>query len=61
MSTSPTPVSRSAVLAVTAAVAVLLAVVLTAFAWPAVRSAPHDLPLAVAGPPPAVAQLSAAL
>ncbi len=48
-------------LAAVAAVAVLLAVVLTAFAWPAVRSGPDDLPLAVAGPPPAVAQVAAAL
>ena len=56
---APAPVARA--LAAVAAVAVLLTVVLTAFAWPAVRSAPHDLPLAVAGPPPAVAQVSAAL
>ncbi len=49
------------VLAAVAVVAVLLTVVLTAFAWPAVRSAPHDLPLAVAGPPPAVEQVTAGL
>ena len=48
-------------LAVPVAVAVLLTVVLTAFAWFAVRSAPHDLPLAVAGPAPAVAQVADAL
>ncbi len=29
-------------------------VILTAFAWPAVRSAPHDVPVGVAGPPAAV-------
>ncbi|MGY1695307.1 hypothetical protein ACI780_10365 [Geodermatophilus sp. SYSU D00814] len=64
MPTSATPPARtprgSAVAAV-AAVAVLLTVVLTAFAWPAVRSAPHDLPLAVAGPPAAVGQVAGAL
>ncbi|SHF95938.1 hypothetical protein [Geodermatophilus nigrescens] len=48
-------------LAVPVAVAALLAVVLTAFAWFAVRSAPHDLPLAVAGPAPAVTQVETAL
>ncbi|WP_448628040.1 hypothetical protein [Geodermatophilus sp. URMC 64] len=42
-------------------VSVVLTVVLTAFAWPAVRSAPHDLPIAVAGPAAATAQVSAAL
>ncbi len=60
---SPTP-SRSplaAALGAVAVVTVLLTVVLTAFAWPAVRSAPHDLPLAVTGPPPAVAQITGAL
>jgi hypothetical protein len=44
-----------------AGVTVVLAVMLTAFAWPAIRSAPHDLPFAVAGPPPAVAQVAAQL
>ncbi len=58
---SPARSSLTPVLAAVAAVAVLLTVVLTAFAWPAVRSAPHDLPLAVAGPPPAVEQVSTAL
>ncbi|MEV4189812.1 hypothetical protein AB0J65_00005, partial [Streptomyces toxytricini] len=41
----------------TAAVAVLL----TAFAWPLVRSSLHDVPIAVAGPPAAVEQVGAAL
>jgi hypothetical protein len=36
-------------------------VVLTAFAWPATRSAPRDVPLAVAGPAPAVQAVEAAL
>jgi hypothetical protein len=44
-----------------AAVALLLSaglsVLLTAFAWPAARSAVHGVPLAVAGPAPAAAQV----
>jgi hypothetical protein len=39
----------------------VLTVLLIAFAWPAARSEPRDLPLAVAGPDAAVAQVSAAL
>lgn len=63
MSASPQPAAppARAALVVPVAVAVLLTVVLTAFAWFAVRSAPHDLPLAVAGPAPAAAQVTAAL
>jgi hypothetical protein len=41
--------------------AVVLTVLLTAFAWPAVRSAPRDLPVAVAGPETATAALTEAL
>jgi len=44
-----------------AVLAVLLTVVLTAFAWPAVNSAPRDLPVAVAGPPAATAPVAHAL
>ena len=44
-----------------AVLAVLLTVVLTAFAWPAVNSAPRDLPVAVAGPPAATAPVARAL
>ncbi|WP_430787249.1 hypothetical protein [Actinoplanes sp. G11-F43] len=40
---------------------VTISVLLTAFAWPAVRSTVHDVPIAVAGPAPAVAQATAAL
>ncbi|MFG2875677.1 ABC transporter permease [Streptomyces sp. NPDC048337] len=40
---------------------VLISVLLTAFAWPSVRSHVHDVPIAVAGPPAAVQQVSAAL
>ncbi|MFD9122479.1 hypothetical protein [Streptomyces bottropensis] len=39
----------------------LISVLLTAFAWPSVRSHAHDVPIAVAGPPAAVKQVSAAL
>ncbi|MEH0638759.1 hypothetical protein QBA35_36845 [Streptomyces bottropensis] len=39
----------------------LISVLLTAFAWPSVRSHVHDAPIAVAGPPAAVKQVSAAL
>lgn len=50
--------------AVTRAVALLtvaVSVLLTAFAWPSVRSSVHDVPIAVAGPAPAVRQISAAV
>jgi len=40
---------------------VIVAVLLTAFAWPSVRSSVHDVPIAVAGPAGAVGQISAAL
>jgi hypothetical protein len=36
---------------------VLLGIIMMAFAWPATRSSVHDVPLAVAGPAPAVAQV----
>ncbi|MER5182624.1 ABC transporter permease [Streptomyces sp. NPDC002896] len=39
----------------------LISVLLTAFSWPSVRSHVHDVPIAVAGPPAAVKQVSAAL
>ena len=48
-------------LAVAVAVPALTAVVLTAFAWPAVRGAPDGVPLVVAGPPAAVEQVEARL
>ncbi|MEU8239167.1 ABC transporter permease [Actinoplanes missouriensis] len=54
---SPWPVVTRAVLLLT----VLVSVLLTAFAWPSVRSSVHDVPIAVAGPPPAVQQIRAAL
>ncbi|MFF8093652.1 ABC transporter permease [Streptomyces sp. NPDC016675] len=49
--------SRRHVIAVIALVPALVALTLWAFAWPAARTAPHDLPLGVAGPPGAVAQV----
>ncbi|GAA3449893.1 ABC transporter permease [Dactylosporangium matsuzakiense] len=35
----------------------LLSVIMVAFAWPATRAGVHDIPLAVAGPAPAAAQV----
>ncbi|GAA3315072.1 hypothetical protein [Nonomuraea dietziae] len=57
--TPPSPwltVARAVVL-LTASISVLL----TAFAWPSVRSSVHDVPIAVAGPAAAVEQVSTAL
>jgi hypothetical protein len=45
------------VIAVVVLVPVLAALALWAFAWPASRVAPRDLPLGVAGPPAAAAQV----
>jgi len=36
----------------------LLSLIMIAFAWPATRSSVHDIPLAVAGPPQVVAQVT---
>ncbi|PRY48780.1 hypothetical protein LY71_108158 [Geodermatophilus tzadiensis] len=55
----PTPWPR--VVALAAAVAVGLTVLLAAFAWPATRTAPRDVPVAVVGPPAAVEQVRAAV
>ncbi|MEU1861816.1 hypothetical protein [Streptomyces gardneri] len=38
-----------------------ISVLLTAFAWPSVRSSVHDVPIAVVGPAPAVQQITAVL
>ena len=46
------------VTAIVLALSAVLAIVVTAFAWPASRSAVHDVPVAVAGPPAAVAQVT---
>jgi hypothetical protein len=61
MTTAPGVHSTRLVPLLVALFAVLLTVLLTAFAWPAVRSAPRGLPVAVAGPPAATAQLAAGL
>ncbi|MCV2489081.1 hypothetical protein OF117_06870 [Geodermatophilus sp. YIM 151500] len=50
MSSDPRSPARTAA-ALTAALVAVLAVLLTAFAWPAVRSQPRDLPVALAAPP----------
>ncbi|WP_432832153.1 hypothetical protein [Dactylosporangium sp. CA-092794] len=50
---SPWPRVGAIVLLLTA----LLSLIMIAFAWPATRSTVHDIPLAVAGPPPATAQV----
>lgn len=52
---------RPRLLAVITLLTGLLTVLLIAFAWPASRSEPRDVPLAVAGPAPAVAQVEAGL
>ncbi|GAB3809855.1 hypothetical protein [Kribbella italica] len=52
---------RPPVAVVVAGLTVLLTVLLVAFAWPAARSEPRDIPLAVAGPQSAVGQVAAAL
>ncbi|WP_370412875.1 ABC transporter permease [Streptomyces fradiae] len=56
---SPSPWSRVA--ATVGLLTAVVAVLLTAFAWPSVRSHPHDVPIAVAGPPAAVAKVRTAL
>ncbi len=45
------------VLAIGLGLAVLVGVLVTAFAWPAVESKPRDIPIAVVGPPEAAAQV----
>ncbi len=56
-----TRATSSRVVLVSLAVAALLAGMLALFAWPAARATPHDLPITVAGPPPATAQVAAGL
>ncbi|MFJ6571761.1 ABC transporter permease [Streptomyces sp. NPDC091292] len=56
MSAVPTPPARR-LLAVIILVPTVVAVALWAFAWPASRTAPRDLPLGVAGSPAATAPL----
>jgi hypothetical protein len=55
----PWPAVRAAALGLI--LAVVVGVMVTAFAWPAVSTAPRDVPVAVVGPEPAVQQVAAAL
>lgn len=59
--TSDKPSSWPRVAATVGLLTVIISVLLTAFAWPAARSTVHDVPIAVAGPAPAVGQVTAAL
>ena len=52
---------RPPVVAVITLLTAVLTVMLIAFAWPAARSEPRDLPLGVAGPAAAVTQITGAL
>lgn len=65
MSTRATPSSRPPTGVVVGvlplALAAVLALVLLAFGLPAVKAAPHDLPVGVAGPTPAATQVVSAL
>src|SRR5688572_26931881 len=53
-----TPTSWAHVAALVTVLSTVLAVVVLAFAWPASRSAVHDVPIAVAGPATAVTQVT---
>ncbi len=55
------PSSWASVAGIVVLLTLAVTVVLTAFAWPAARSAPRDLPLAVAGPAPAVQAVATTL
>ncbi|MEV4490076.1 hypothetical protein AB0K04_08165 [Micromonospora coxensis] len=57
--TAPSPWSR--VVGAVVLLTVIISVLLTAFAWPSVRSSVHDVPIAVAGPQAAVQQLRATI
>jgi hypothetical protein len=52
---------RPPLIAVITLLTAVLTVLLIAFAWPAARSEPRDLPIAVSGPAPAVQQVTAKL
>lgn len=52
---------RPPLLAVITLLTAVLTVLLIAFAWPAARSEPRNVPIAVSGPTPAVAQIQAGL
>ena len=52
---------RPPLIAVITLLTAVLTVLLIAFAWPSARSEPRNVPLAVSGPTPAVAQIEAGL
>jgi hypothetical protein len=54
-----TPTGR--VVGLSIALSAVLAVIVLAFSWPSVTSDPRDLPLAIAGPGPAVAAVTATI
>ncbi|GAA3935620.1 hypothetical protein [Actinoplanes auranticolor] len=56
---APSPWARVA--GAVALLTLIISVLLTAFAWPSVRSSVHDVPIAVVGPATAAGQVSAAL
>ena len=56
---TPSPWARVA--GAVALLTVIISVLLTAFAWPSVRSSVHDVPIAVAGPAAATGPVRAAL
>ena len=59
--TSEKPSPWPQVAAMAGLLTVIISALLTAFAWPSVRSSVHDIPIAVAGPAPAVQQVTATL
>lgn len=59
--THPRSVTWQKAIGIGMAVALAVGLLVAAFAWPVARSAPADIPVAVAGPPPAVAEFSAQL
>jgi hypothetical protein len=60
-STTAAPSTWARVAGAVALLTVLISVLLTAFAWPSVRSSVHDVPIAVAGPAAAADQITATL
>jgi hypothetical protein len=58
---NPSRAAWTHVLAVSVGLTALLCLLVVAFAWPATQLAPRSLPIVVAGPPEATAQVTAAL
>ncbi|WP_280311963.1 hypothetical protein [Nocardia abscessus] len=61
LATDPLPSRWPTVAATVTLLTAIISVLLVAFAWPSVRSSVHDVPIAVAGPATAVAQVRTAL